>query len=63
MHYQEKLYIPHNKELRRVILAACHDSFMAGHPEQYSSHQQNQKALVLWFGLVVLVGKKLMVQM
>jgi hypothetical protein len=27
-----------------------------------AGHQQKRKALVLWFGLVVLVGKKLMVQ-
>jgi hypothetical protein len=26
------------------------------------ARQQNQKALVLWFGLVVLVGKNLIVQ-
>jgi hypothetical protein len=36
----------------------------AGHPRNSAStHQQKQKALVLWLHLVVLVGKKMMVEM
>jgi hypothetical protein len=34
----------------------------AGPADFGREHQQNQKALVLWFGLVVLVGKKSTVQ-
>jgi hypothetical protein len=49
--------------VRQYFFRAIHGSHKIGHFWSNIPHQQNRKALVLWFDLVDLVGKKLMLQM